>query len=50
MDFEWSAAKAASNLRKHGILFEDAARVFFDVGRIEIYDGRDDYGEDRWAV
>jgi len=50
MDFEWSAAKAASNLRKHGILFEDAARVFFDFGRIEIYDGRDNYGEDRWAV
>jgi len=50
MDFEWSAAKAESNLQKHGVLFEDAARVFFDPGRIEIYDGREDYGEDRWAV
>jgi len=50
MEFEWSAAKAQSNLRKHGVSFEDAARVFFDSGRIESYDGREDYGEDRWAV
>ena len=25
-------------------------RVFFDLGRIEMYDGRDDHGEDRWAT
>jgi len=41
LNFEWSSTKAVSNLRKHGILFEDAARVFFDSGRIEIYDGRE---------
>ncbi|MGH8737158.1 MAG: BrnT family toxin [Burkholderiales bacterium] len=29
-DFVWDAAKAASNLRKHGIRFEDAATVFLD--------------------
>jgi uncharacterized DUF497 family protein len=45
-----SADKAALNLRKHGVLFEDAARAFFDDGRIEIYDGRNDYAEDRWAI
>jgi uncharacterized DUF497 family protein len=28
----------------------DAARVFFDAGRIETHDGREDYGEDRWAT
>jgi len=50
MHFEWSSAKADSNLRKHGISFEDAVRVFFDTGRIETYDAREDYGEDRWAV
>ena len=30
MPFEWSAQKAATNLRKHGLSFEEAARVFFD--------------------
>jgi len=50
MGFEWSSEKADANLHKHGIAFEDAARVFFDHGRIETYDGREDYGEDRWAV
>lgn len=29
-DFVWNAAKAASNLRKHRIRFEDAATVFLD--------------------
>jgi uncharacterized DUF497 family protein len=49
MEFEWSAEKAALNLRKHGVAFEEAARVFLDPGRLEAYDGREDYGEDRWA-
>jgi len=47
---EWDAAKAALNLRKHGVSFEDAELVFYDAGRIEAYDGREDYGEDRWAT
>lgn len=29
-DFVWYASKATSNLRKHGIRFEDAATVFLD--------------------
>ena len=48
MDFGWDAKKAASNLRKHHVNFEDAARVFLDPNRIETFDGRDAYGEDRW--
>ncbi len=50
MEFEWDADKAALNLRKHGVAFEEAARVFLDVERLEIYDGRENYGEDRWAT
>lgn len=50
MDFEWDADKAAQNLRKHGVQFSVAARVFFDPYRIEVYDEREDYGEDRWAT
>lgn len=30
MRFEWNAAKATSNLRKHGVSFSEAASVFFD--------------------
>jgi len=50
MELEWDAAKAQWNLQKHGIAFEDAERVFYDAGRIERYDGREDYGEDRWIT
>jgi hypothetical protein len=50
MDFEWDAEKEALNLRKHGVRFSVAARVLFDPYRIEVYDGREDYGEDRWAT
>jgi uncharacterized DUF497 family protein len=50
MEFEWDASKAKLNLRKHGVAFEDAALVFFDPGRIESFDGREEYGEDRWVT
>ena len=30
MKFEWDPAKAAANLRKHGVSFEAAARAFED--------------------
>ena len=30
MRFEWNALKAAGNLRKHGVSFDEAASVFFD--------------------
>ncbi|MDR3213921.1 MAG: BrnT family toxin [Azoarcus sp.] len=50
MELEWDADKAALNLQKHGVSFEDAILVFYDAGRIETYDGRKDYNEDRWAT
>jgi len=50
MEFEWDTAKEALNLQKHGITFEDAVQVFYDWGRLETYDDREDYEEDRWAT
>jgi len=50
MEFEWNSEKAKANLRKHRVSFEDAARVFLDSNRIEIFDGREPYGEDRWKT
>ena len=38
LKFEWDEEKAKVNLKKHGILFETAAKVFLDENRIEIYD------------
>lgn len=48
--FEWDDAKAASNLRKHDVAFEDAARVFLDPRRVDAVDDRADYGEERWLT
>lgn len=50
MQFEWDPAKARSNLRKHRVSFDEAARVFLDPNRIETFDGRESYGEDRWKT
>jgi uncharacterized DUF497 family protein len=50
MDFEWDAAKAEVNEARHGVSFNLAARVLLDPHRVEVYDGRHDYGEDRWAT
>ena len=30
MRFDWNARKAAANLRKHGVAFDEAASVFLD--------------------
>jgi uncharacterized DUF497 family protein len=47
--FSWDANKAASNLRKHGVAFEDAARVFLDPLSIREQDRIVD-GEERWQT
>jgi uncharacterized DUF497 family protein len=30
IDFDWDAAKAASNVAKHGVTFQEAMTVFVD--------------------
>lgn len=50
MQFEWDETKAITNKNKHHVSFEVAARVFLDPDRIELYDSREDYGEDRWIT
>ena len=50
MKFEWDEEKAASNLRKHGIRFETAIRVFGDERRIERYDYSHSLAEDRYIT
>ena len=36
------------NIKKHGISFKSAARIFFDYDRIEYYDEEHSYDEDRY--
>ena len=48
--FEWHEEKADANLAKHGISFPDAADVFEDSSRLEWFDDREDYGEDRFVT
>ena len=49
--FEWDEEKAKTNLNKHGVSFEMAAKVFFDQNRIEIYDDAHSHGdEDRFIT
>lgn len=47
--FEWDERKAAANLRKHGIQFEEAAQVFFDEFALSAQDRIVD-GEPRWQT
>jgi uncharacterized DUF497 family protein len=46
MKFEWDDNKNQSNIRKHGIAFEQAATIF-DGFIIQRIDDRFDYGEER---
>ncbi|MGB0123138.1 MAG: BrnT family toxin [Silvibacterium sp.] len=50
MEFSWDSRKAASNLKKHGIPFPIATRVFLDEYRIERLDESEDYGESRFTT
>jgi len=49
-EFEWDDAKAARNLRDHGVTFDEACEVFRDPFVLGWLDTRDDYGEDRYAT
>ena len=49
MEFEWDPAKAASNLAKHGIDFDEALAVFDDPRTSSVVDPRS-YGETRYIA
>lgn len=50
MKFEWSEEKSLSNIKKHGISFEEAKEVFSDPFHISKLDYRFDYFEERWIT
>ena len=48
--FDWDPAKAASNLRKHGVSFEEAQSVFYDDFAIQFYDESHSSEEERFLM
>jgi uncharacterized DUF497 family protein len=50
MKFEWDPPKAAANLRKHGVSFDEAASVFLDQLAVSGPDPDHSTGESRYIT
>lgn len=50
LNFEWDRTKAASNLRKHAVSFEEASTVFGDPFSYTIPDPMHSVGEKRFVI
>jgi uncharacterized protein len=48
--FEWSAAKARSNLNKHGVSFEEAQSAFYDEYALQFDDEVHSDNEERFIL
>jgi hypothetical protein len=48
--FKWDTGKAAENLNKHGVPFEEAKSVFLDENAVEFYDDEHSEWEDRYLL
>lgn len=50
MQFEWDEEKAARNLKKHGVGFEEASTVWQDFFYIDLYDDEHSETENRFLI
>ncbi len=50
IQFAWDAAKAAENIKNHGVSFEEAQTVFYDNFATEFYDDKHSEWEDRFLL
>ncbi len=50
MRFEWDRSKAASNLRKHAVSFDEAVTVFYDPLAATFADRVHSHDEDRFLT
>jgi uncharacterized protein len=48
--FEWDSAKAATNVRKHGVSFEEAQSVFYDEYAVQFFDEDHSGNEERFLL
>ena len=47
--FSWDEYKNLANIRKHGVSFAEAAKVFFDPEKLELFDKEhSSLNEERW--
>ena len=49
-NFEWDVRKAATNIQKHGVSFENAATVSRDSEAMSLFDQKHSTDEDRWIT
>ena len=50
MEFEWDEEKAAANLAKHGVSFEEAGTIFDDPLYVDFYDPDHSSEEHRYII
>jgi len=51
ISFEWNLDKAVSNIKKHGVSFEEAKSVFYDEFAVQFYDEENsELEEDRFLL
>lgn len=48
--FEWDPPKAAANLRKHRVSFEEAKSVFYDEFAVQFFDDEHSSEEERFLL
>jgi len=50
MIFEWDPNKNESNIKKHGVSFEEAVLVFKDKNALSLFDKAHSREEERWIT
>jgi uncharacterized protein len=50
MEFEWDPKKAAANIQKHNVTFQEAATVFADPLAVTFYDPDHSVNENRFIT
>ena len=50
MKFEWDLTKAAANVKKHQVSFEEARTVFYDEFALQFFDEDHSSGEERFLM
>ena len=48
--FEWNSAKATTNIKKHGVSFEEAQSVFYDEFAVQFFDEEHSTSEERFLL
>lgn len=50
INFDWDPQKAAANLKKHQVSFEEAQSVFFDEYAVQFFDEEHSAEEERFLM